>query len=124
MHGISDMELAVIALNRAIRIAVRLTELPETKVKKSELPSATEIEQLRKIRVAIEHVDDSVINEDRGNKGETLALNVRTAYMVIHDKDKVLQRVDHVVFSTWLSTLHAVSKSLVHDPERWASVGP
>jgi hypothetical protein len=124
IRGMSDMELAVIALNRSMRIAVRFVRLPDVNLKKAELPSAAEIDQLRKIRVAIEHIDESVVSEDRANKSETLSLNVRADCMVIHDKNGVLQRVDHMMFGTWLRKLHYVAKSLVHDTERWNSSEP
>ena len=118
LRGCDDMELTLIALHRAMRVAEALKTSRETNVSSAELPSAAERDQLRKMRNAIDHVDEPILG-GRAGIGQTLALHVREDDVMIDHKDGPLTAT-HSQVGGWVQRLHGLAVNLTNHPGRWA----
>ncbi len=116
LRGIADMEAAVIFLNKAMRLAARLVESQETRIGKDRLPSHADRDKLRKMRNAIDH-DDEPILDGRAGTGEILSLALGSTQMAIADEAGEERIVSYEQFASWLEKLHDLVWALIDDPE-------
>jgi hypothetical protein len=117
LRGLDDMELTFIALHRAMRLAEGLMASSETKVGMKQLPSASERDELRKMRNAIDHRDGAIIDGLAGT-GLTIALHVREDDLIIDDHHGS-HTVKHTELSNWVRKLHELAVELTSHPERY-----
>jgi hypothetical protein len=117
LKGLSEMEISVTALDRAMRVAERLIRSEETTVGEGDLPSKGARTRLSRMRNAIDHVDKPIA-AGRFGGGEYLFLYVNDCDLLIHDGGGEL-RVKQTDLGDWVHQLHGLAASLTGDPLAW-----
>lgn len=117
MKGLSEMEVCITALDRAMRVAERLALSEETKVGPDNLPSRNVRKRLSRMRNAIDHIDRPLA-AGRFGGGEYLFLYVSNADLLIHDGGAEL-KVKQADFGDWVVRLHELAGALTRDPLAW-----
>jgi hypothetical protein len=110
--GTAELEMAMIALHRSVRLAEALKDSPDTRVSNAQLPSAPERDLLRQFRNAIDHTDGVVRNDD----AEIFALGLDETRLVIHDEKGRFLVADQVMLGEMVTRLHELAQNLMADP--------
>lgn len=119
LDGLSEMEVCLLALHRAMRVAERLIESPETTLDEQRLPSSEQRSLLRRMRNAVDHVDKPIAAGDF-SAGVNLFLFVSEDTLTIHDGGGEL-RASQRMLGRWLKSLHSLATNLSQDPSTWIS---
>ena len=117
LRGADDMAVTFMALHRAMRLGEGVMRSPETRVGKRELPSEGDRNKLRRMRNAIDHINEPIIDGHAG-KGQTLELHVRDNDSSIDDEDGT-HTVSHADLGEWVRTLHTLAVNLTNEPQNW-----
>jgi hypothetical protein len=117
LRGTDDMELTFMALHRTMRHAERLSQSPETRVGKHDLPPQCDRDLLRKMRNAIDHADEPIVDGHAG-KGRPIRLHVASDGSTI-SRGKQILTVEHARFAAWVQTLHSLAVGLTNRPQDW-----
>jgi hypothetical protein len=117
LRGISDLELTLMALHRAMRLAEGLVRSSETKLGNSQLPSKDDRDRLRDIRNAIDHVDGPI------KKGiiqpvHMLAVLLNETELMIDDEEGNTLSARHTDVGDWVERLHSLALDFINHPER------
>jgi hypothetical protein len=119
LKGLSEIEVCVTALDRAMRVAKRLVDPAEPTVQDGDLPSKGSMTRLSRMRNAIDHVD-APVSKGKFGEGRYLFLFVTETDLVINDEGAEI-RVKQVDFGGWLEQLHGLADDLIRKPETWAA---
>jgi hypothetical protein len=114
LEGLSEMEVCLLSLYRAMRVAERLAVSPETMVDKNMLPSARQRNLLRRMRNAIDHIDKPMAAGEFG-MGVNLFLFITEKTLTIHDGGGELV-AKQTALGQWLRTLHGLATHLSREP--------
>jgi hypothetical protein len=123
LRGINDLELTLMALHRAMRLAEGVVRSPETKFNNSHLPSKNDRNRLRDIRNAIDHVDGP-IKEGAIQPGHMLAVFLNETELMIDDREGNTLSVRHTDVGDWVKSLHSLALDFINHPERWTRLEP
>lgn len=116
-RGLDDMEIALVAVHRAMRLAEALKTSTETLVGNGEIPPREIRDRLRKMRNAVDHRDGPIVGGLAG-VGKTLALDVGEREMTIDDADGT-HTMTHEELGELVRDLHRLAVELTNYPERW-----
>lgn len=117
IRGQDDLEVTLMVLHRAMRVADRLRASPETKVSRRELPTQADRDLLRDVRNAVDHRDHPIVAGLAGT-GRMLAILVRERDLTIDVDDDALT-ITHDDLADWIRALHTLAAALTNEPERW-----
>jgi hypothetical protein len=121
LEGVSEMEVAITALYRALRIAERVVESEATIINKDWIPSEGDRERLRSMRNAIDHVEGPIA-DGRCWQGESLFLEVTNADLRISEGGGELV-IGQASLGEWVQKLHILAAELVREPNAWTPRG-
>jgi len=118
LKGLSEMEICITALDRAMRVAGRLATSAETMVSDADLLPKKARTRLSRMRNAIDHVDKPLA-AGRFGGGKYLFLYISESELVINDEGGEL-RVKQQELANWVVRLHALTTALSREPQNWA----
>lgn len=119
LRGISDLEIALTALHRSMRLAEGVVRSPETRFSKNRLPPQDDRDRLRDIRNAIDHVDGP-IKKGSIQTGHMLAVFLNEAELMIDDGEGNTLSARHTDVAEWVQRLHHLALDFIDHPEQWA----
>jgi hypothetical protein len=118
--GTAELEMAVIALHRSVRLAEALKDSPDTRVSNVQLPSARGRDLLRQFRNAIDHTEGVVRNDD----AEIFALGLDETRLGIHDEKGQFLVADQVMLGETVTRLHELAQNLIVNPFAYLDRAP
>lgn len=122
LKGCDDLEVAVVALNRAMRLAEALRRAPATAIGKGVVPPQNDQRELSEVRNAIDHNVDPILDGEAG-EGLPLSLGVTENAISINRKGTVLT-VTQAAFGEWMLALHELATTLAAEPRTWKLPAP
>ena len=117
LRGCDDLQLALMALNRALRLANAIKGSSETVVSNADLPPEDGQRRLVEMRNALDHNSDPIL-DGQARLGLALALEVGPSDLSISRNGRHVL-VSQAELGGWIRTLHSLVVSLTDDPDRW-----
>jgi hypothetical protein len=125
IESMGEFEVCVTALHRAMRIAEILKDSELTSVRSRQLPSDGHRDDLRRMRNAINHLDEPI----RGGYFGTGA----SLFLFVTDTEIEIDEIDdegnvstvvatHAELGEWVLQLHSLATEITRDPETFARV--